>query len=142
MVMMDFQVWFPNLSSLRKDERNMLYFTTYKCTRRHDGRYKKRTEYKVTWNIQKSEVYFRTHSQMDQAWHVENCHLKSQILPQKIEKFARFCHKKIDKFCKLSVLIGPEYYIGQIVTQMHIRKKKMIKNINPKTRVPKPANYL
>ena len=59
----------------------------------------------------------------------ENCHLKSQILPNFATKIAKFCHKKlpnlphfaikIAKFCKLSLLIaspffvpeGQEYYI-------------------------------
>ena len=59
------------------------------------------------------------------------------ILPQKYKNLPHFAIK-IDQFCKLSVLIGkifivpigPEYYIDQKVTQVHIRKKKKIKNIN------------
>ena len=81
-------------------------------------------------------------------------------LPFEIPNFAKFCHKnlknlphfaiKIDKFWKLSVLIGelfivpggPEYYIDkkgpQKFTQVHIRKKKEYKHqSNTKKRVPK-----
>ena len=63
------------------------------------------------------------------------CHKNMNILPQKFKNLPHFAIK-IDKFWKLSVLIGelfivpggPEYYIDkkgtQKVTQVHIRKKK------------------
>ena len=74
---------------------------------------------------------------------VENCHLKSQILPQlspnfatKIEKFATFCQKnyqilQIKLNSRKSFFLFPEtrnitltQRCTQKVTQVHIRKKK------------------
>ena len=85
---------------------------------------------------------------------MENCHLKSHILPNFVTKIAKFCHKnrkicqifakKITKFFKLSkiieeLLLFPEIRnitltqkCTQKVNKVHIRKKI-------KTRVPKLA---